>query len=106
MSEDKLLPCPFCGSAAKLERVHEYGGFTSGVSCDCMRDHEPAFNASPSPEKAIAAWNARAPDPRFAALVEACEDVLARHPAGEMTVNIPAMLALRAALAAVKEPGP
>jgi Lar family restriction alleviation protein len=62
-TSEKLLPCPFCGGAAKLIEWDSHDGRDSynGVMCDnreCMV--EPHFDSA-SGGDAVERWNRRAP---------------------------------------------
>lgn len=68
MMSDKLKPCPFCGSKAKLETGEESNGLglswhktydviCSKRSCICHPDCPKIFTDK---NKAIEAWNRRA----------------------------------------------
>ena len=61
---EKLKPCPFCGAAAEIEQLHSQSGQThmwmvscSADDCDTLKDRSGADGR----ERAIAAWNRRAP---------------------------------------------
>jgi Lar family restriction alleviation protein len=56
LSNEELLPCPFCGGNAVL--FDDNGPFL--VECETCR---AASGRSPYPNKAIAAWNSRAMRP-------------------------------------------
>ncbi len=69
MSEEALKPCPapWCASAiVKIAKPNRY----QHVVCQKCGCQGPACETDAG---AIAAWNARAPDPRVTALVEALE---------------------------------
>ena len=53
MSEDKLLPCPFCGAAGDISQ-NEYGFWPSCSSCELCQ-----FSGFSTRAEAIAAWNTR-----------------------------------------------
>ena len=64
MDKTDLLPCPFCGSPASFTDDDSYG--SCHVSCSGGCAAEPCTSArKDQPEKAIAAWNTRTPDPRI-----------------------------------------
>lgn len=67
----ELLPCPFCGSAAEIERGNDHHGEWFNLGCSCHWGNvEPDsacsagrmwYTAEPEDEpKAIATWNTRA----------------------------------------------
>lgn len=75
MTAPELLPCPFCGSAAKITEgdaihtFHRSPGFYVGcrsceaiMGCQCECDYGNSGDFK-TPEAAAAAWNARAPLP-------------------------------------------
>ena len=72
---DDLKPCPFCGSDPMPEFYSSEDG--SGYAIHCQAEACPAWPSvhGENEEEAIAAWNARAPDPRLAE-VEAERDGL------------------------------
>lgn len=70
-----LLPCPFCGGEAELERSHERFEYCTGgpnsvmewgyyVYCTkCSAGTSAVDVPPPSPEEAAAEWNQRTPVP-------------------------------------------
>lgn len=57
MSEQKLLPCPFCGASPNVVDDNSYGGCQ--IFCNC--DHEPCITAlKENMPEAITRWNRRA----------------------------------------------
>lgn len=69
----ELLPCPFCGNAPRVK----HGDSLMHISCDTLECPIDINFIQRTPEKAIAAWNQRAPSPVNAALVAAREGLLA-----------------------------
>lgn len=76
-----LLPCPFCGSAAEIERDSDHHGAWFNLGCSQHWDRVGPDRACPGgrlwytepPEdeaEAIAAWNRRAPSPAMAQPME------------------------------------
>ena len=63
---NELLPCPFCGGAARLVN---YNGIHY-VDCDKC-SIQPGNDSLSSKEVAVAAWNRRAPSPGYLAGIEA-----------------------------------
>ena len=61
MSEDRLLPCPFCGGEAMLEFTKERKGYGAVVACGCSANiYTVTLDTEAEAEaEAIAAWNAR-----------------------------------------------
>ncbi len=56
----KLLPCPFCGNAPRL--TDYYGNYNKPPEHVVHCDHcDLSLDGMPSPAKAIALWNRRAP---------------------------------------------
>lgn len=88
----KLLKCPFCGGAPRIieETPNAYPDFQ--IFCIC--EAEPCFSVPKADrERAIAAWNTRAPTPatpgedrvreseaRLRAFVESMVDALGPYP--------------------------
>ena len=69
-----LLPCPFCGDKASTRHIRD----GREVWCrGCGAAGSPKFhgplNIPPAEDRAIAAWNRRAPTPEAAALIKAEE---------------------------------
>ena len=76
-----LLPCPFCGDKASTRHIRD----GREVWCrGCGAAGSPKFhgplNIPPAEDRAIAAWNRRAPTPEAAALIKAEEalDLIAK----------------------------
>lgn len=63
-----LLPCPFCGSAAKICEDEE-GYFCVACMGECFSCTEPHGE----PEHAADTWNQRSPDPALLALAFSAE---------------------------------
>jgi Lar family restriction alleviation protein len=60
---DKLKPCPFCGGQGKLDTwaIRE-GDYSVKVRCTTCEASGPAFAETwANPERAVPAWNRRAP---------------------------------------------
>ena len=69
-----LLPCPFCGDKASTRHIRD----GREVWCrGCGAAGSPKFhgplNIPPAEDRAIAAWNRRAPTPEAAKLIKAEE---------------------------------
>lgn len=79
MGEPTLLPCPFCGSAAKYEGwtgADEAGMPATGCSVWCGNVLCPISpEVASSTDVAVDKWNARAPDPLTATLAARAERV-------------------------------
>jgi hypothetical protein len=83
MSEQKLLPCPFCGAAGEYDSAHYDGrGIREGstgpsVSCSSQLcwyfTHTCSGEVFESEEAAIEAWNTRA-DTRLSSALEGLRD--------------------------------
>lgn len=63
MSDNELLPCPFCGGSVTLERIESRAGEWHGIICrnTANRGGSCAYECHPSrtPEAAAARWNMR-----------------------------------------------
>ena len=68
---DKLLPCPFCGSAAKICEDEE-GYFCVACMGECFSCTEPHGE----PEHAADTWNQRTPDPALLALATFAAEIV------------------------------
>ena len=71
-----LLPCPFCGDKASTRHIRD----GREVWCrGCGAAGSPKFhgplNIPPAEDRAIAAWNRRAPTPEAATLIKAEESL-------------------------------
>lgn len=59
----ELLPCPFCGSEAKLHApIRGYRAFVECTNANCQTSNPPDNGEADSTAGAIAAWNRRAHD--------------------------------------------
>ncbi len=67
-----LLPCPFCGGAAKIDDESGLDAFW-GECIECGADADIAETA----EEAATAWNMRAHDPSWSELLKAAKACLA-----------------------------
>ena len=64
----ELLPCPFCGGACEIWNANE--GRPAWIAC-MGRCAVLVSKEHKTDAEAVAAWNARAPEPAVQALVEA-----------------------------------
>jgi len=68
MTQDSLLPCPFCGDIALLEGLgNRRGGLDRNIICTNCNVMTPDYLTE---AEAIATWNRRAPDPALEALAD------------------------------------
>lgn len=103
-----LLPCPFCGDKASTRHIRD----GREVWCrGCGAAGSPKFhgplNIPPAEDRAIAAWNRRAPTPEAATLIKAEEalDRLARLGNEPNYGNSNGNVIARAALTEIKKLG-
>ena len=61
MSDIKLLPCPCCGSEAKIGILEKHFTFYRAVCLECGL----TAKATPTPELTASLWNARKPMDRI-----------------------------------------
>lgn len=68
MSDDSILPCPFCGCTASVEEFASgllVAGVTFSVGCDSTSEADcmgyQSFTTFNTRKEAIEAWNKRAP---------------------------------------------
>lgn len=66
MSDIKLLPCPCCGSEAKIGILEKHFTFYRAVCLECGL----TAKAKPTPELTASLWNARKPIDRIVEQLE------------------------------------
>jgi hypothetical protein len=57
----ELLPCPFCGTAAKWFKAGSFAGIECANETDCPGNAQTETFAPEHKDSAIAMWNRRAP---------------------------------------------
>lgn len=71
MSEIKLLPCPCCGSEAKIGILEKHFTFYRAVCLECGL----TAKATPTPELTASLWNTRKPIDRIVEQLQQAESV-------------------------------